>query len=63
MAWSLLTVGKSARNSARDWPSFEVVDQGLERNPGADEYRCPFEDFGVAVDCALMFHSSISFKL
>ena len=41
----------------------QVVDQSLERNTGADEDRRPLEDFGVSVDCALMFHSSVSWKL
>src|SRR5947209_7321673 len=34
----------------------KVVDQGLERNSRADKDGCPLEDFGVAVNCARMFH-------
>jgi hypothetical protein len=39
--------GKVGEEFGQRLTLLKVVDQGLERNPGADEYRCPFEDFGV----------------
>jgi hypothetical protein len=54
--------GKVGKEFSQGLAFLKVVDQRLERNPGADEYRCPFKDLGVPVDCALMFHASASWK-
>ena len=54
-ACSLVTVGKSSRNSDKGLPCFEVIEQRRERYTGADKHGRATHDLRVAVNDRLGF--------